>query len=262
MRVLGIDCEFEGFYLQHMTWIWCTWVGFGFSLGTPFRSHWWKSHHQYKAIISSLIPNDSPHHHGCNHNKQSPPRCCGSSKLNAAEHQLCTHTGNTDSLLNECNAHVRWLKWEMKARCGVQSPGLEISIWVTAHKHLPDCAQRSTGIRSEVMKVFHHPSGCFRIPLSCLYCCSVICADEKKILWLCNLGFAAELCFLHITQHTSLCSKRINTVTLHISWSCEVNILNIMWSCCLVGFHRHILCCTNMAYLCSPKCFKCAFSIV
>lgn len=42
----------------------------------------------------------------------------------------------------------------MKARYGAQSPGLEISIWVTAHKHLPNCVQRSTGIRSEVMKVF------------------------------------------------------------------------------------------------------------
>lgn len=45
------------------------------------------------------------------------------------------------------------LKWEMMLWSSVQSPGLEISIWVMAHKHLPNCIQPSVGMSSEVMEV-------------------------------------------------------------------------------------------------------------
>lgn len=46
-----------------------------------------------------------------------------------------------------------------------QSPALEISIWVMAHKHLPDCVQPPTQMSSKVVKVIRF----IQVPLSCLY---------------------------------------------------------------------------------------------
>merc|ERR1712035_100657 len=73
------------------------------------------------------------------------------------------------------------LKWEMMPPCSVQSPGLEISIWVMAHKHLPDCVQPSAGMSSDVMEVIRFtqegPASLFvyvALPL--------ICVNEKKHL--------------------------------------------------------------------------------
>lgn len=66
-------------------------------------------------------------------------------------------TGNTVSLFR-CAAYEYGLKWEMMLWCTVQSPGLEISIWVMAHKHLPDCVQPSVGTSSEVTEAICFPS--------------------------------------------------------------------------------------------------------
>lgn len=166
-----IDCGFECFTCSKWLYFGSTAAGFRFGLGTSFRSDWWKSHCQVKVFISSLTPSKRyhHHHHGCNHSKHSPPRC----KLLKWAFTLLSsvRTGNTASLLSECTAHECGLKWEMMPwwRCSVQSPGLEISIWVMAHKHLPDCVLPSAGMSYKVREVkCFHPRGRLKVPLSCL----------------------------------------------------------------------------------------------
>lgn len=143
-----IDCEFECFTCSQWLNFGPPPVGFGFGFGNLLQIT------LVKAFISPLTPTNCTRHHGCNHSKQNPRRCYSSSKpftLRSIDCELAHE--NTVSLLNECNAHECWLKWEMMPRCSAQSPGLEISIWVMAHKHLPNCVQPSTGKTSEVMKV-------------------------------------------------------------------------------------------------------------
>lgn len=159
MRVLGTDCEFDGFTCRK--WL---------EIGVP--DLFWESPSDHFDESPTINAKPSfPLWHPAKAltimavitiNKANPDAAAQAS-FNAAEHQLCTHTGNTDSLLNECDAHEYWLKWEMKARCGAQSPGLEISIWVTATNTCLIVSNRNTfwsheSLHQQGASEFHFPA--------------------------------------------------------------------------------------------------------